>query len=287
VSLKTNNRTQISGWAPRCGIVSPHQASQQASIARQWAVRLGAVLLLVSPLQALSAVLEYSDPQGWQWYNDPLDDEEDTPQANPQTPAPRSATELKKQLQRATEEAKDRAILFSSPDNFAKYMRWQNFWTDRAGEFTQSAKQAMLKYPELDYNLRYSYYNGTVEKQMEIDRKKEKSAIEKIANSHGIFFFYRGKMPIDNLMGSVIKNFAKDHRLSIIPISVDETINPELPNSKLDSGQSKTMGVRFFPALFLVNPKNETYQPLAYGFITSDALSKQFLNIVTDFKGEY
>ena len=94
-------------------------------------------------------------------------------------------------------------------------------------------------------------------------------------------------MPIDNLMGSVIKNFAKDHGLSIIPISVDETINPELPNSKLDSGQSKTMGVRFFPALFLVNPKNETYQPLAYGFITSDALSKQFLNIVTDFKGEY
>lgn len=287
MSIKINSLLQISGWAPRGGIVSPHQASQQASVARQWAALLGAVLLLVSPLQVHSAILDYADPQGWQWYNEPEDDEEETQQANPQAPAPSSATELKKQLQRATEEAKDRAILFSSPDNFAKYMRWQNFWTDRAGAFTQSAKQAMLKYPELDYNLRYSYYNGTVEKQIEIDRNKEKDAIKKISGSHGIFFFYRGKMPIDNLMGSVINHFSKDNNLSIIPISVDGTINPDLPNSKLDSGQSRTMGVKFFPALFLVNPKSETYQPLAYGFITSDALSKQFLNIITDFKGEY
>ena len=49
MSLKTGNLLQISGWAPRGGIVSPHRASQQASVARQWAARLGAVLLLASP----------------------------------------------------------------------------------------------------------------------------------------------------------------------------------------------------------------------------------------------
>lgn len=277
----------ISGWALRCGIVSPHRASQQTSAARQWICHISTALLLASPIYAIASPLEYSDPQGWQWYNESQEQDEDPQLEQQQAPTPRSATELKKQLQQATQEAMDRAILFSSPDNFATYMRWQNFWTGKAGDFTQSAKQAMLKYPELDYNLRYSHYNGTVKDQLEMDRQKERKAISELSKKYGIFFFYRGNMPIDKLLGSVINNFSKDNEISIIPISVDGVINPDLPNSKIDTGQSKKMGINYFPAIFLVDPKNESYQPLAYGFVTSDALSKQFLNIATDFKGEY
>ena len=166
-------------------------------------------------------------------------------------------------------------------------MRWQNFWTERAGKFSQSAKSAMLKYPELDYNLKYSHYNGTVKEQLSMDKQKEQAAIAKLASQYGIFFFYRGQMPLDNLAGSIIANFAKDNNISIIPVSVDGVLNPALPTSRLDSGQRQRMGIKFFPAIFLVDPKQHTYRPLAYGFITPDDLSRQFLIVATGFKGEF
>ncbi|HDN9793043.1 TPA: type-F conjugative transfer system pilin assembly protein TraF [Aeromonas salmonicida] len=244
---------------------------------------LPAMLMLAMPVSAAISAPERNEPQGWQWYNEPQDNTE------PQAPAPKqkSASELKKAYQQATQEALDNAILNSSPDNFARFMRWQNFWTERAGKFSQSAKSAMLKYPELDYNLKYSHYNGTVKEQLSMDKQKEQAAIAKLASQYGIFFFYRGQMPLDNLAGSIIANFAKDNNISIIPVSVDGVLNPALPTSRLDSGQRQRMGIKFFPAIFLVDPKQHTYRPLAYGFITPDDLSRQFLNVATGFKGEF
>lgn len=272
-------------WAPRCGIVSPHRASQQASAARQRLTLLPVLLALACPVSAFSSTPPRNEPQGWQWYNEHQEQEEAAAPALP--PPKKSASELKKQYQQATLEALDKAILESSPDNFAAFMRWQNYWTDRAGKFSQSAKAAMLKYPDLDYNLKYSHYNGTVKDQMAMDREKEKKAIAALSSQYGIFFFYRGKMPLDTLLGRVINTFTQDNQVSIIPISVDGIINPALPTSRIDSGQSKKMGINHFPALFLVDPKKESYQPLAYGFITPDDLSRQFLNVATDFKGEF
>ena len=58
-------------------------------------------------------------------------------------------------LQTATKRALYEAILYPGVDNFVKYFRLQNYWTQQAGLFTMSAKKAMLAHPELDYNLQY------------------------------------------------------------------------------------------------------------------------------------
>ncbi|PDM27237.1 conjugal transfer protein TraF, partial [Escherichia coli] len=82
-------------------------------------------------------------------------------------------------------------------DNFVKYFRLQNYWTQQAGLFTMSAKKAMLAHPELDYNLQYSHYNGTVRNQLAADQVQQRQAIAKLAEHYGIMFFYRGQGPID------------------------------------------------------------------------------------------
>lgn len=227
-----------------------------------------------------------TDSLGWHWYNEPLDDDEVVPQPiQPGTLL--SPSEQKNQLQQATKTALDTAILYPTPENFKRYMTLQNFWTTKAGEFSQSAKQAMLMYPELDYNLQFSHYNGTVPAQMQSDQQKQKDAIASLATDHGLFFFYRGKDPRDSLLASVVKSFCDEHGLSLIAVSVDGTLSPALPRSRRDSGQTKKMGIRYFPALFLVNPADESYQPVAYGFITPDDLSRQFLNVATGFKANF
>ncbi|VCY00739.1 hypothetical protein BANRA_05559 [Klebsiella pneumoniae] len=81
-------------------------------------------------------------------------------------------------------------------------------------------------------------------------------------------FFYRGREAIDGQLVQVIKNFRETYGLSVIPVSVDGVINPMLPDSRTDQGQAEQLGVKFFPAMMLVNPK--VAKPLSYGFISQD-----------------
>lgn len=46
----------------------------------------------------------------------------------------------------------------------------------------------MLAHPELDYNLQYSHYNGTVRNQLAADQAQQRQAIAKLAEHCGIMF---------------------------------------------------------------------------------------------------
>ncbi len=54
----------------------------------------------------------------------------------------------------------------------------------------------MLAHPELDYNLQYSHYNGTVRNQLAADRAQQRQAISKLAEHYGIMFFTAGRTPL-------------------------------------------------------------------------------------------
>ncbi|PVZ84209.1 type-F conjugative transfer system pilin assembly protein TraF [Serratia sp. S1B] len=234
----------------------------------------------------LAVASVYAGPSpGWQWYNEPPKSQEEDEE--PKVAKKMSAMEKMKKLQRMTEEAKAEAILYPTVENFVRFFKIQNYWTQQAGLFSQIQKKSMLEHPELDYNLKYSHYNGTVKNQLAADYAAQRDAIKQIAQKFGVIFFYRGKDPIDGQLVGVIKNFRDTYGLTVISVSIDGVINPQLPESRYDSGQAEKIGVRYFPALMLVDPKSEEVKPLAYGFISQDDLAKQFLNVFTDFKPNF
>lgn len=115
---------------------------------------------------------------GWQWYNEKINPKEK--ENKPVPAAPRQEPDIMQKLaalQTATKRALYEAILYPGVDNFVKYFRLQNYWTQQAGLFTMSAKKAMLAHPELDYNLQYSHYNGTVRNQLAADQVQQRQAI--------------------------------------------------------------------------------------------------------------
>ncbi|ENN1498186.1 conjugal transfer protein TraF, partial [Salmonella enterica subsp. enterica serovar Typhimurium] len=118
---------------------------------------------------------------GWQWYNDPvkLPDPKTTDKSAQVRQEPDIMQKLSA-LQTATKRALYEAILYPGVDNFVKYFRLQNYWTQQAGLFSMSAKKAMLAHPELDYNLQYSHYNGTVRNQLAADQAQQRQAISKL-----------------------------------------------------------------------------------------------------------
>ncbi|EAY8261274.1 type-F conjugative transfer system pilin assembly protein TraF, partial [Salmonella enterica] len=168
--------------------------------------RLASLMLLLSTTlhAAPDAVLtsNYAREEGWQWYNPNAPEEEPAPTQAPtlqERLASMSPSEQKKVLQQATREALDTAILYPSAENFRRFMTLQNFWTDRATDFTQSSKLARLKYPELDYNVKRSHYNGSVEARLSEEKKVQSAVISQVAQRYGLFFFYRGNNAVDNL----------------------------------------------------------------------------------------
>ncbi|EPW5280576.1 type-F conjugative transfer system pilin assembly protein TraF [Yersinia enterocolitica] len=232
----------------------------------------------------------YAREEGWQWYNpQDKDDEMDNSSAPVTRQASKalSPSDQKKILQQATREALDTAILYPSAENFRRFLLLQNFWTDRATDFTQTAKRARLKYPELDYNLKRSHYNGSVQARVTEERKVQRVAIQKVANQYGLFFFYRGHNAVDNLMASVISAFCNERGITLMAVSVDGKISEYLPDSRPDSGQAERMQVTHFPATFLVDPKNQRWQPLAWGFMSHDDLDSQIVNVLTRFTPSY
>ncbi|MDX7664725.1 type-F conjugative transfer system pilin assembly protein TraF [Enterobacter asburiae] len=196
-------------------------------------------------------------------------------------------SEQKKVLQQATREALDTAILYPSAENFRRFMTLQNFWTDRATDFTQTAKLARLKYPELDYNVKRSHYNGTVEARLTEEKKVQSAVISQVAQRYGLFFFYRGNNAVDNLMAGVVRTFCEDRGISLMAVSVDGKISDQLPQSRPDSGQAEQMRVTHFPATFLVDPKTHQWQPLAWGFMSHDDLDHQMVSVLTHFAPSY
>ncbi|WP_420213757.1 conjugal transfer protein TraF [Escherichia coli] len=172
-------------------------------------------------------------------------------------------------------------------DNFVKYFRLQNYWTQQAGETMMSAKKAMLAHPELDYNpcstAITTARSGTNWRQT---RRSSDRPLQKLAEHYGIMFFYRGQDPIDGQLAQVINGFRDTYGLSVIPVSVDGVINPLLPDSRTHQAGAAPRA-EDFPAMMLVDPKQGSVRPLSYGFISQDDLAKQFLNVSEDFKPNF
>jgi conjugal transfer pilus assembly protein TraF len=55
-------------------------------------------------------------------------------------------------------------------------------------------------------------------------------------------------------MAGVVADFAKTNGISLIPVSVDGQVAASLPQSRPDTGQSQSMNITHFPALYLVDP---------------------------------
>ncbi|MFS7282034.1 type-F conjugative transfer system pilin assembly protein TraF [Serratia proteamaculans] len=256
---------------------------------------LFSLLLLSVHTVASEEILTPAPPfTGYFWYNEPKPKPKPPkpkPEQQPAQKAPSlknmTPTEQAEVLKQLTQDSLNKAILYPSSENTARFLRWQKFWTDRASQFSQSFSVAQLDNPELDYNLEYSHYNSTAPLQQAKDQQAQVQAIHSLSGRYGLFYFYRGKDPQDVQMAGVVMAFAQQHNISLIPVSVDGQVAASLPDSRPDNGQSQALNIRYFPALYLVDPKSRKTKPLVYGFMTQDDLAKRFLNVATGFKPNF
>ncbi|RUR10013.1 type-F conjugative transfer system pilin assembly protein TraF [Legionella septentrionalis] len=197
-----------------------------------------------------------------------------------------SYTERDAVLRFYTMEALHKARHTKKLEDMRVFLSLQDYWLKESSRFKSLFQQTMLAYPEYDYAVTHPTSNLGAKITDSVRESQTVEVINHLSKSHGLLFFYRGKSPYDVKQIPIIVDFCKRFRIQLMPVNVDGATSPELLNSRMDQGQANRLGVRYFPALLLVNPASLRVSPVAYGLTTQDVLMERIKQVANQFKGE-
>lgn len=197
-----------------------------------------------------------------------------------------SYTERDAVLRFYTMEALHKARYTKKVEDMRVFLSLQDYWLKESSQFKSLFQKTMLAHPEYDYAVTHPTSNLGAKITDAVRESQTAEILNRLSQSHGLLFFYRGKSPYDVKQIPIITDFCKRFRIPLIPVSVDGKISPELLNSRIDKGQANRLGVRYFPALLLVNPVSLRVSPVAYGLTTQDVLMERIKQVFGQFKGE-
>lgn len=239
------------------------------------------IITLLIVLHIFSESSISATAKGWLWY--------DTPEKVKRPPVHKKSnsplTKLKN-FQHNIAIARARAIFDPTPSNVRQYILLQNYIVEKASRFSQIWELALLENPDLNYHILHPTENLGLKIMHHMHNQAQDQAIAILAHQYGLFYFYKGNDALSSAMAPVISEFSKIHHIALMSISVDGYLLTSLPLSKPDKGQAQSLGIRYFPALVLVDPKARKVKPLHYGFISGDELRQRFLDIAQHFSGD-
>lgn len=219
--------------------------------------------------------------QGWNWYKE---EELKKPSQKPQNLEDpierRNASRLS--LERALIEAYENPTI----ENTKKYYDLQREQMMRAYRFQKTWKEMLLAYPEEDFSLVHPA--DSLARKVEVDEinLREDEAIAFFAKSSGLFFFYKSTCPYCHSFAPILKRFADEHNISVVPITLDGISLKEFPESYKDAGQAALFNVKVQPALFVVNPYTKKAIPFGFGLMSESDLKRRFLEIAKKIRGQ-
>jgi conjugal transfer pilus assembly protein TraF len=213
---------------------------------------------------------------GWHWYQQEEEKEKvEIEQAKKtKTISPLQAI---KNIRKEIETKKAIALLEPTEENLAEYIKTQEYWTDRAEQFSVVWQQVIRKHPELNYSLKHP----TSELAKRVEAKsltlEKQQAVKAISKEYGLFYFYRGDCPYCQRFSPILKSFAKRFGLNIIAISLDGQPNEHFPLAKPNNGIGEKWNVTQVPAVFAVSPKTDSVLPISFGLQSEVDLEQKFL----------
>lgn len=231
--------------------------------------------------------------EGWFWYKDPppppkpkkkIENKASTP-TTPAVQPPSSLSEKALQefqaLQKRVEETQKIAIMYPTPENAKAWMAAFQEAKDRSSTFTDVVQRTMWVNPELDYNFRGRPTNPAAMAVFDQEVLKERDGIvRKLAQTHGLFFFFKSSCPYCHAMAPMVRQFQMRYGVNVVPVSLDGGTLPQFPNAIRDNGIAQTLGVTTVPATFMANPREKQIVPIGYGVMNIEEMADRIYQIV-------
>lgn len=191
-------------------------------------------------------------------------------------------SELAKKLTQETREEYEnllnQAIHFGTEEDIKKLLEFNNKNLEKSSLFASNAKKIMWQDAKLS-NQQLAV-SGIAKKVWTQELYKEqKDSIKNLNDRYGVFFLYRSDCPYCKIYSPILKEFAREHELEVMAVSLDGEILEEWPNTKLDAGQSKFLKVNSVPATILFDKKTQDLINVGFGVLSHSDLLKR-INIL-------
>ena len=219
--------------------------------------------------------------QGWHWYEDRVKEESEEPKKT--FSAPRHSLPLKpltptrkiEAYKKDLEEKLHRALVYPTPQNLIAYMEAQARGQDMAQKFSDEWMKVIYTHPHLDYNAKapVNHVGQQIHSRQEEKRRTEK--LKRLAQTHGLFFFFRSDCELCHAFASVVKSFSQTYGFRVLAISMDGRGIDGFPEFERDNGISSTFNIRQVPTLLAVDPHQRQVIPLSHGFISQSEIEKR------------
>lgn len=233
--------------------------------------------------------------EGWFWYVvPPIEEENDKTEDTPPTATPTPAlsdpkadpkAELKA-FQEKLENAQALAIMQPSDENVAAYLHLQKQAMANSQRFAEVWQQVVWVTPELDHTLVRPTSPKAVNTYYDTRNELQKVRLETIARTHGLFYFFRESCPYCQRFSPVLKSFAARHGFHVTAISLDGGPSPGFPNPRFDNGTARRLGVNTVPAVYLIEPRSRSVQPVSFGLIGPSELEERVITLIDKNPGD-
>jgi conjugal transfer pilus assembly protein TraF len=170
-----------------------------------------------------------------------------------------------KEVQAYLAELKDKAVMKPTEKNVKDYYAFQFEVLNQTTVFADVARRVIWASPEIDTSVKRPYNNSGAISYKTQQPAKERESVRKLAQTHGMFFFYRSDCPYCHEMAPVVESFARQSGMFVQAISLDGGPLPGFPSALPNNGMAEQLQVSTVPALYLVERKSRNIQPIAFG----------------------
>lgn len=218
------------------------------------------------------------DPVGWHWYDQPLPHK--TKKDNRMMKAFSTMTPMQQMhtLQYIFSNLRDKAILTGNVNDIANYKEMQDFFVNKATRFSVGWSQMLMLHPELNYALQHPHSNQLAHSENNKIKAQEMAAANIIGREYGFLYFYHANQPEDVIYTKIVKRFTTTHHITTKYINVDNPANAQ---------RAASLGIHYFPAIMLFDPKTHAHTIFRYGFGVDEDLAQRSYEILTNWNPEF
>ena len=158
-------------------------------------------------------------------------------------------------LQKRLEDTRKIAIMNPTESNVLRYMELEAKVVRQASYFADVAQRLGWTHSQLDLTLEGRPVNAlAIQTYNQQEQIAQARTIADLAKDHVIFFFFRD-CPYCHTYAPILKAFAEQNGMTVVPVSLDGGGLPEFPTPRQDNGIARTLNVDQVPATFLAQPE--------------------------------
>lgn len=230
--------------------------------------------------------------RGWFWYEDPAAKRKaaitkPTREAGAEVPATPVLTprEILKQQGEAWENSLATAILHPTKDNTQRFLALSSRIQQQSQAFATGFKQAIWVTPEFDYTLQKPRTTQAIVAHNQQERRLSEGELYRLAQRHGLIFFFRSDCPYCHRFSPVLKKFSDQYGFTVIPVALDGVGLPDFPYPKRNEAMGRKLNVSVVPAVFMVNPDSNAVSTVGYGYADWSTLTQKVLFAAQQLEG--